>query len=69
MATITIYNAADTSIVTYKLSNEEGVFKLNGIPLHTPCRAVITLQGIRFSEKIFYLAILLNNTISVLSRL
>ncbi len=55
LATVTIYKAADTSIVSYKLSNEKGEFKITGIPIDLPCRVVITHTGYKVYRKNFTL--------------
>lgn len=55
LSTITVYKAADTSIVTYRLSDKEGVFKVPGLPLNTPLRALITFSGYEVMRKDFTL--------------
>jgi len=47
LATITVFKAADTAIITYRLSNPEGEFKIPGLPLGLNCRAVISFSGYR----------------------
>jgi hypothetical protein len=42
-ATVTVFKAADTAIITYRLSTPEGDFKVPGIPLDINCRVVISL--------------------------
>ncbi len=54
-ATITVFTAADTSIVTYRLSDEAGKFSVPGLPLHVPLRAVITATGFEVWRKEFTL--------------
>jgi len=44
-ATITVFTAQDTSIVTYRMSDEAGKFKVPGLPVNKPLRAVITATG------------------------
>lgn len=55
LSTVTIYKAADTSIVTYRLSDKEGVFKIPGLPLHTALRALVTFSGYEVLRKDFTL--------------
>ena len=55
LSTITVYNAADTSIITYRLSDKEGVFKLPGLPLNVPLRALVTFSGYEVMRKDFTL--------------
>lgn len=45
LATITVFNAGDTSIVTYRLSNDKGAFKVTGLPLDKPLRFLVTYSG------------------------
>lgn len=54
-ATITVFNAKDTSIVTYRLSDEQGKFKVPSLPLQTELRAVITATGFSVLRKEFTL--------------
>ncbi len=42
LATVTIYKAADTSIVTYRLSDKDGLFKVPGLPANIPLRALVS---------------------------
>jgi len=44
-ATITILKTADTSLVTYRLSDPDGNFKVSGLPLHTSLYALISYTG------------------------
>lgn len=55
LATITVFKAADTAIITYRLSNPEGEFKVPGLPLNVNCRAVISFSGYRVYRKEFTL--------------
>ncbi len=55
LATITVFKAADTAIITYRLSNPEGEFKVPGLPLNINCRAVISFSGYRVYRKAFTL--------------
>ncbi|MFN8291581.1 MAG: outer membrane beta-barrel protein [Chitinophagaceae bacterium] len=53
LATVTIFRAADTSIITYRLSNGEGEFRIPGLPLDVNCRAVISFSGYAVFRKEF----------------
>jgi hypothetical protein len=44
-ATVTVFNAKDTSIITYRLSDEQGKFKVPSLPLQKELRVVITATG------------------------
>lgn len=55
LATVTVFEAADTTLVTYRLSNPEGEFKVPGIPLHKDYRVVITFSGYEAFRKEFKL--------------
>ena len=55
LATITIFKASDTTLITYRLSNPEGEFKVNGLPLNLGLRAVITYSGYEAYRKEFTL--------------
>jgi hypothetical protein len=54
-ATITVFKAKDTAIVTYRLSSPEGDFKVSGLPLDLPLRAIITFSGYQAFRKEFTL--------------
>ncbi len=54
-ATITIFTAADTSIITYRLSDDDGKFKVPGLPIDKALRAVITASGYQVWRKEFTL--------------
>lgn len=45
LATVTIYKAKDTSIISYRLSDENGNFKVPNIPLNVTCRILISFSG------------------------
>lgn len=45
LATVTIFKASDTAIITYRLSDPEGNFRVPGIPLDLNCRMVISFSG------------------------
>lgn len=52
-ATVTVFKAADTSIITYRLSAPEGDFKVSGIPFDINCRVVISYSGYSVYRKEF----------------
>ena len=55
MATVTIFKAIDTTIITYRLSGSDGEFKVPGIPLNLKCRVVVSLSGYAVYRKEFTL--------------
>ena len=55
LATITVFHAADTSIITYRLSDPSGDFRVPGIPLDVNVRMVISYSGYRGYRKEFIL--------------
>lgn len=55
LATVTIFRAKDTSIVTYRLSTETGEFKVPGLPLGLPLRLLVTYSGYDAFRKDFIL--------------
>jgi hypothetical protein len=55
LTTITVFKAADTSLITYRLSNPEGGFKIPNLPLNLPLRAVISYSGYEVVRKEFTL--------------
>ncbi|MEI9944214.1 MAG: TonB-dependent receptor [Chitinophagaceae bacterium] len=54
-ATLTVFNAKDTSIITYRLSDDEGKFKVPGLPFDKELRVVITASGFQGWRKEFTL--------------
>lgn len=54
-ATVTIFKSSDTTLITYRLSNPEGEFKVPGLPLNTPYRVVISYSGFDAFRKEFTL--------------
>lgn len=44
-ATISVYRASDTSLLTYRLSDLNGKFQVPGIPFNVKCRLLITFSG------------------------
>ncbi|HEY0040010.1 MAG TPA: outer membrane beta-barrel protein [Flavisolibacter sp.] len=55
LATVTVFKAADTALITYRLSNPEGEFKVSGLPLNFECRVVISYSGYDAFRKEFKL--------------
>lgn len=55
LATITVFKAKDTSIITYRLSDPQGEFRVPGLPLNVPCRVVISFSGYGVIRKEFEL--------------
>lgn len=45
LATVTVFKAMDTSIVTYRLSSESGEFKVPGLPLNVLLRFIVSYSG------------------------
>ncbi len=54
-ATVTIFKASDTSLITYRISTPEGAFKVPGIPLHVESRVIISFSGYEVYRKVFTL--------------
>lgn len=55
LATVTVFKAADTSLITYRLSNNNGEFKIPGLPLNIENRVVISFSGFGVFRKEFTL--------------
>ncbi|HWJ91041.1 MAG TPA: outer membrane beta-barrel protein [Flavisolibacter sp.] len=55
LATVTVFKAADTTLVTYRLSNPEGEFKVPGLALNMPYRVIISYSGYDAYRKEFTL--------------
>jgi hypothetical protein len=45
LSTVTVFRAKDTVIVTYRLSGNQGEFKIPGLPLGVPLRLLVTYSG------------------------
>ncbi len=45
LASVTVFTAKDTTVITYRLSDDRGAFHITGLPLNLLCRVVITFQG------------------------
>ena len=56
LAPVTVFRAADTSIITYRLSSPDGEFKVPGLPFHLNCRVVISVSGYSAFRKEFTLS-------------
>lgn len=55
LATVTIFKANDTTLITYRLSNPEGEFRVPGLPLNVPLRAIISYSGFEAFRREFTL--------------
>ncbi|SJZ33051.1 TonB-dependent receptor [Sediminibacterium ginsengisoli] len=56
LTTVTVFTARDTTVVTYRLTNENGVFKIPGLPLNVPLRVMATYSGYEAFRKEFTLS-------------
>lgn len=56
LATITVFKAADTALVTYRLSNPEGEFRVPNLPLDIQLRMVISFSGYKVYRQEFTLS-------------
>lgn len=45
LATITVFNASDTSIISYRMSDPKGEFRVTGIPLNLRARVIVSYSG------------------------
>lgn len=50
-ATVSIFRAADTTLISYRLSDEKGGFKITAIPVGVKLRIVITYMGFTIYRK------------------
>ncbi|WP_245605185.1 TonB-dependent receptor [Niabella soli] len=55
MATVTVFKAADTSVVTYRLSAEDGSFRIPGLAEDLPYRLLVSFTGYGVYRKEFSL--------------
>ncbi|MCW3075292.1 MAG: hypothetical protein JWP69_2361 [Flaviaesturariibacter sp.] len=55
LATVTVFKAADTALITYRISTPDGEFKVNGLPLNSACRVVISYSGYDVFRRVFTL--------------
>ena len=62
LATVTVFKAKDTTIVTYRLSGPDGEFKIPNLPLNIPLRVLVTYSGYNAFRKDFILS---ENNISI----
>ena len=53
LATVTVFKAADTVLLTYRLSTPDGDFKVPGLPFDMNCRVVISFSGYSVFRKEF----------------
>src|ERR1044071_7870978 len=53
LATISVFKAADTALITYRLSTPDGDFKVPGLPMDVNCRMVISFSGYSVFRKEF----------------
>jgi len=56
LATVTVFIAKDTTIVTYRLSDARGDFRIPSLPLNVPCRVLISFSGYKTFRKDFLLS-------------
>jgi len=52
-ATVTVFKAVDTAIITYRLTTQDGEFKVPGLPLGVNNRVVISFSGYSVYRKEF----------------
>jgi len=57
LATVTVFKAADTTIVTYRLSNDKGEFKIPNLPFDVPLRFMVSFSGYEAFRKDFTLSV------------
>ncbi|HVG42476.1 MAG TPA: carboxypeptidase regulatory-like domain-containing protein, partial [Chitinophagaceae bacterium] len=55
LATVTVFKAADTALITYRLTTTDGEFKVPGLPLNLLSRVVISFSGYNVYRKEFTL--------------
>ena len=55
LATVTVFIAKDTSIITYRLSDATGAFRVPGLPLNVDCRVLVSFSGYKTFRKDFIL--------------
>ncbi len=63
LATVTVFKAADTAIVTYRLSNEKGEFKIPNLPFDIPLRFMVSFSGYEAYRKDFILSATKNSLV------
>jgi uncharacterized protein Veg len=55
-ATISVYRASDTVLLSYRLSTPDGNFKVPNIPFNQECRVIISYSGYDVYRKVFVVA-------------
>ena len=45
LATVSVFKAADTSLVTYRMTDDDGKFKITGLPGNVALRVIISYEG------------------------
>lgn len=55
-AAVAVYTASDTAMVTFRMSDEKGVFRVPGLPTGRELRAVITMMSFKVYRKEFILS-------------
>lgn len=55
-AAVAVYTASDTAMVTFRMSDEKGVFRVSGLPFGRELRAVITMMSFKVYRKEFILS-------------
>ncbi|MGJ7033431.1 outer membrane beta-barrel protein [Niabella hirudinis] len=56
MATVTVFKASDTTVVTYRLSGEDGAFRIPGLAAALPYRVIVSFTGYGVYRKEFRLS-------------
>src|ERR1700744_5311739 len=51
LASVTVFRQADTVMMVYRLSDPDGNFRLNSIPLNTPCYLLVSFIGYEVIRK------------------
>ncbi len=56
LTTITVFKASDTTLLTYRLSTENGMFKVTGLPINVGLRMIVSFSGYAVIKKDFSLS-------------
>lgn len=56
LTTVTVFTALDTTIITYRMSNDDGAFKIANLPLGKTLRVLATFSGYEAFRKEFELS-------------
>ena len=56
LTTITVLKASDTTLLTYRLSTENGMFKVTGLPINVGLRMIVSFSGYAVIKKDFLLS-------------